>query len=57
MSDVGKLRALGWAPTRTPADSVAEYVAWLRAHGDIEDILAFAEKQMRAMGVVRAVAG
>ena len=52
-----KLRALGWEPKRTPADSVAEYVEWLRAHGDIEDILAFAEKQMKAMGVVRAVAG
>jgi dTDP-L-rhamnose 4-epimerase len=57
VSDVSKLRALGWEPTRTPADSVAEYVAWLRAHGDIDDILAFAEKQMKAMGVVRAVAG
>jgi dTDP-L-rhamnose 4-epimerase len=57
VSDVTKLRALGWEPKRTPADSVAEYVAWLRAQGDIDDILAFAEKQMRAMGVVRAVAG
>jgi dTDP-L-rhamnose 4-epimerase len=57
VSDVTKLRALGWEPKRTPADSVAEYVAWLRAQGDIEDILAFAERQMKAMGVVRAVAG
>jgi len=57
VSDVTKLRALGWEPKRTPADSVAEYVAWLRQHGDVDDILAFAEKQMKAMGVVRAVAG
>jgi dTDP-L-rhamnose 4-epimerase len=56
VSDVSRLRALGWEPKRTPADSVAEYVEWLRAHGQVEDILAFAEKQMKAMGVVREVA-
>jgi dTDP-L-rhamnose 4-epimerase len=55
VSDIGKLRGLGWEPKRTPADSVAEYVEWLRAHGDVQDILAFAEKQMKAMGVVREV--
>ena len=56
VSDVTRLRGLGWEPKRTPADSVAEYIGWLRAQGDIEDILAFAEKQMKAMGVVREVA-
>jgi len=55
VSDIGKLRALGWEPKRTPADSVAEYVAWLRTHGDVEGILAHAERQMKAMGVVREV--
>ena len=55
VSDIGRLRSLGWEPKRTPADSVAEYVEWLRAHGDVQDILAFAEKQMKAMGVVREV--
>lgn len=54
-SDVSGLRSLGWAPTRTAEQSVREYVAWLREHGDVEDILAHAEKQMKAMGVVREV--
>jgi dTDP-L-rhamnose 4-epimerase len=54
-SDVSPLRRLGWSPQRRAEDSVAEYVAWLREHGDVEDILAHAEKQMKAMGVVREV--
>ena len=28
-SDIDALEQLGWAPTRTPADSVAEYADWL----------------------------
>jgi dTDP-L-rhamnose 4-epimerase len=40
VSDIGRLRALGWEPKRTPADSVAEYIGWLRSQGDIQDILA-----------------
>jgi dTDP-L-rhamnose 4-epimerase len=54
-SDVSPLRRLGWSPRRRAEDSVAEYVAWLREHGNVEDILAHAEKQMKAMGVVREV--
>lgn len=54
-SDVTPLRRLGWSPRRAAEESVAEYVAWLREHGDVEDILAHAEKQMKAMGVVREV--
>jgi dTDP-L-rhamnose 4-epimerase len=57
VSDVSALRALGWQPTRTAEQSVAEYVGWLREHGDVEDVLAFAEQQMKAMGVVREVRG
>jgi dTDP-L-rhamnose 4-epimerase len=56
VSDVSSLRALGWQPKRTPADSVAEYVAWLREQGDAPDILARAEQQMKSLGVVREVA-
>jgi dTDP-L-rhamnose 4-epimerase len=54
-SDVSRLRALGWAPQRTPEDSVAEYVAWLRGQVDIEDVLAYAERTMTAMNVLRKV--
>ncbi len=55
VSDVSALRALGWEPRRSPADSVAEYASWLREHGDVEDVLSAAERQMKALGVVREV--
>lgn len=54
-SDITKLRGLGWEPKRTADDSVAEYVAWLRAQDDIEDILAYAERTMKSMNVLRKV--
>ena len=56
-SDVSKLRALGWAPRRAPEESVAEYVAWLRGHDNIEDVLAYAERTMKQMNVLRKVEG
>ena len=31
LSDISALRALGWEPRRTPAESVAAYAAWLKA--------------------------
>ncbi len=55
VSDVSRLRALGWEPRRTAADSVEEYVAWLREQNDVEDVLSAAERTMKAMGVVREV--
>jgi dTDP-L-rhamnose 4-epimerase len=54
-SDVSRLRSLGWAPRRTPEDSVAEYVAWLRGQENIEDVLAYAERTMKEMNVLRKV--
>jgi dTDP-L-rhamnose 4-epimerase len=53
LSDIDALKQLGWAPRRTPADSVAEYAAWLEGMPDLGEILAEAEAKMRALGVVR----
>lgn len=52
-SDISKIRALGWEPEMTPRDSVREYVAWLYEQDNVEDILAYAEKTMKEMNVVR----
>jgi len=52
-SDISKIRALGWEPEMTPRDSVKEYVAWLYEQDNVEDILAYAEKTMKEMNVVR----
>ena len=40
-------------PTRTPADSVAEYAEWLEGMPGLDDVLAEADAKMRALGVVR----
>jgi len=56
LSDISKLRALGWNPTRTIGDSVEAYRDWLRAEEASEDILDYSNKQMAALGVVRDVA-
>jgi dTDP-L-rhamnose 4-epimerase len=56
-SDIDALKQLGWAPTRTPADSVAEYAEWLRGMPGLDDVLAEADATMRALGVVRKAGG
>ena len=52
-SDISKLKSLGWSPLRTAEDSVTEYVEYLKAQTDIEDILAYAENTMKNLNVVR----
>ena len=52
-SDTTKLRALGWRPRRTIEDSVREYRHYLEQRDDLSDILARANQQMKALGVVR----
>jgi len=56
-SEISKLRRLGWHPRRTPEESVAEYVAWLRSQENIEDVLTYAERTMKEMNVLRKVEG
>lgn len=57
LSDVAALRALGWEPRRTPADSVAGYAEWLSGVSGLDHILTEADATMRALGVVRPVVG
>jgi dTDP-L-rhamnose 4-epimerase len=56
-SDIDALKQLGWVPTRTPVDSVAEYAAWLQGTPGLQDVLAEADAKMRTLGVVRKAAG
>ena len=56
LSDIGALRALGWEPRRTPAQSVAAYAAWLEGMDGLDGVLAEADARMRALGVVRKAA-
>jgi len=52
-SDISALRALGWEPKRTPAESVATYAEWLEGMDGLDGVLAEANTRMRALGVVR----
>jgi dTDP-L-rhamnose 4-epimerase len=57
VSDISALRGLGWAPRRTPADSVAAYAEWLETMPGLDGVLTQAMARMRALGVVRKAAG
>jgi dTDP-L-rhamnose 4-epimerase len=52
-SDIDALKQLGWVPRRTPAESVAEYAAWLEGMPGLDAVLAQADATMRTLGVVR----
>jgi dTDP-L-rhamnose 4-epimerase len=54
VSDVSKLKALGWAPTKA-VDAIAdEYVEWAAAQSDLRDYYAEAQAGMLARGALRA---
>jgi dTDP-L-rhamnose 4-epimerase len=53
VSDIGALRALGWEPQHSPADSVAAYAEWLKGMDGLDGVLTEANARMRALGVVR----
>jgi dTDP-L-rhamnose 4-epimerase len=55
VSNISKLRALGWEPTVPVEQNVAEYVAWIKEQRGTKEYLEEAERMMRELGVVRVV--
>ena len=55
VSDITKLKTLGWEPTNSLEKSVNDYVSWLREEKIERDITEFAQKRMKQLGVVRYV--
>lgn len=55
MSDVSKLKRLGWTPRRTVHESVAAYKEWLGGAENIGAILEYAQRTMAKLNVVRDV--
>jgi len=53
ISDISKLRSLGWEPRRSIRKSVQDYKQWLEEQTDIEDILEYQQERMRQLNVVR----
>ncbi len=57
ISDVSKLRALGWSPRVAQEEMVREYVSWAAEQPDLHDTFAQARARMTAAGVLRGGAG
>jgi dTDP-L-rhamnose 4-epimerase len=53
LSDIQKIRALGWTPSRSPEDSVRDYADWLFEQNNVEDILDYTMRAMKNLNVVR----
>jgi dTDP-L-rhamnose 4-epimerase len=53
VSDITKLQRLGWQPTRTPRDSVRNYIEWIRRQNLEKDYAAEALAKLREMGALR----
>jgi dTDP-L-rhamnose 4-epimerase len=55
VSDISKLRSLGWEPTIPVEQNVAEYVAWIKEQHGTREYMEEAERVMREQGVVQKV--
>lgn len=53
VSDISKLQRLGWQPTKTPRDSVREYVEWIREQKLDKDYAAEALATLRKLGALK----
>jgi dTDP-L-rhamnose 4-epimerase len=52
-SDIAKLKLLGWAPQHGIKKSVEDYVTYLRAQRNIDDMLVYADRKMKSLNVVQ----
>ncbi|MBT9164882.1 MAG: dTDP-L-rhamnose 4-epimerase [candidate division WS2 bacterium] len=55
VSDIGRLKSIGWEPKYSPRKNVEDYKRWLESQVDIKDVLDYAEKRMKDLNVVRRV--
>jgi len=54
ISDISKLRSLGWNPDTTLEEIIREYIAWAIEQPGVGDYYSTAEQVMKQMGTVRA---
>ncbi len=52
-SDTTRLQALGWDATRNVQTSIEDYWSYLNRQQDMEDVLAYAQKHMQQLNVIR----
>lgn len=56
ISDISRLKALGWEPLNTIEKSAVAYAGWLKRQGGIDNTLDCAKEFMERQGVVRRAA-
>ena len=55
ISDISRIRTIGYEPQTTIEQGIARYVAWIRTQGSVEDYFSKAEAGLRAKGIVQSV--
>jgi len=53
ISDISKIKKLGWEPTCSIDEIIDEYISWVEMQGDVIDYYAEAEQRMKQLNVVR----
>ena len=53
VSDISKLKKLGWSPKKVLENIFDDYIAWVEELGDLSKYFDDADRMMRKMGVVR----
>jgi dTDP-L-rhamnose 4-epimerase len=57
ISDISRIRTIGYEPQTTIEQGIARYIEWIRTQGAVEDYFAKAEAGLRAKGIVQSVKG
>ena len=56
ISDISRIRTIGYEPQVTIEEGIARYVAWIKTQGAVQDYFSQAEAGLRAKGIVQQVA-
>jgi dTDP-L-rhamnose 4-epimerase len=57
VSDISRIRTIGYTPRTSIEEGIARYVAWIKTQGTVEDYFSKAEAGLRAKGIVQKVGG
>ena len=55
ISDISRIRTIGYEPQTTIEQGIARYIAWIKTQGSVEDYFSKAEAGLRAKGIVQSV--
>jgi dTDP-L-rhamnose 4-epimerase len=55
ISDITRIRSIGYEPSTTIEQGIARYVEWIKTQGAIEDYFTKVEGSLRAKGIVQSV--